>query len=192
MGAESFSAIPLQPCTSWAMDLIGPLPASTKGNTWILTWVDRTSKTIVAVAAADTDMSSKAIALLTFREICCCFGLPLNLTMDNDVNFVSSLWKSLWHLCGTKVRFTFSYNSQSDPAEHANRQLLEALRAAVATVSQYDEWDDALPHVTFGLNAHMTAVTKVSSFEFAHGFRARVPLTLGLPEPVTSTDEIPD
>ena len=27
MGADSFSAIPLQPFTSWAMDLIGPLPA---------------------------------------------------------------------------------------------------------------------------------------------------------------------
>jgi len=30
MGAESFSAIPLQPFTSWAMDLIGPLPAFKK------------------------------------------------------------------------------------------------------------------------------------------------------------------
>jgi len=88
--------------------------------------------------------------LLTFREICCRFGLPLNLTMDNDVKFVSSFWKSLWNLCGTKLRFTSSYNPQSDPAECANRQVLEALRAVVATVSQYDEWDDALPHVTFG------------------------------------------
>ena len=84
-----------------------------------MTWVDRTSKTIVAAAAADTDMSSEAIALLTFREIYCRFGLPLNLTMDNDVKFVSSLWKSLWHLCGTKLRFTSSYNPQSDPAERA-------------------------------------------------------------------------
>jgi len=40
MGAESFSAILLQPFTSWAMDLIGPLPASKKGNTWIVTGVD--------------------------------------------------------------------------------------------------------------------------------------------------------
>jgi len=64
MGAESFSAIPLQPFTSWAMDLIELLPASKKGNTWSVTWVDRTSKTIVAAAAADTDMSSEAITLI--------------------------------------------------------------------------------------------------------------------------------
>ena len=77
--------------------------------------------------------------------------------MDNDVRFVSSLWKALWHLCGTKLHFTSSYNPQSDPAERANRQVLEALRAAVATVVQYDEWDAALPHITFGLNSHVSA-----------------------------------
>ena len=65
------------------------------GNTWIVSWVDCTSKTIVGTATADKDISSEAIAFLTFRKICCCFELPLNLTMDNDVKFVSSLWKSL-------------------------------------------------------------------------------------------------
>ena len=48
---------------------------------------------------------------------------------------------------------------------------MEALRAAVATVAQYDEWDLALPHITFGLNTHVSTATKVSPFEFAHGFR---------------------
>ena len=39
-----------------------------------------------------------------------------------------------------------------------------------------------MPHVTFGLNTHMSTATKVSPFEFAHGFPARVPLTMGLAE----------
>jgi len=63
--------------------------------------------------------------------------------MDNDVKSVSSFWQSLWQLCGTKLRFTSRYNLQSDPAERANCQVLEALRAAVATVVQYDEFDEA-------------------------------------------------
>jgi len=49
-------------------------------------------------------------------------------------------------------------------------------------VVQYDEWDEALPHVTFGLNTHVSTATKVSLFEFAHGFPVRVPLTMGLAE----------
>jgi len=50
-------------------------------------------------------------------------------------------------------------------------------------VVQYDEWDLALPHITFGLNTHISTTTKLSPFEFAHGFPARVPLTFGQPSP---------
>ena len=99
MGAESFSSIPLQPFTSWAMDLIGPLPATKSGHTWIVTWVDHTSRMIVAAAAKEGQMSSEALALMTFREICCRFGLPLHLTIDNDVKFVRALRQSLSGTC---------------------------------------------------------------------------------------------
>jgi hypothetical protein len=86
-------------------------------------------------------------------------------------------------MCGSKLKFTSSYHPQADPAERANRQVMEALRAAVATVAQYDEWDLALPHITFGLNTHISTTTKLSPFEFTHGFPARVPLTFGQPSP---------
>jgi len=86
LGIPQFSAIPVQPFTSWAMDLIGPLPTTKLGNNWIVTWVDRTTKTIIA-AVAKALTSKETLAQLTFREICCWFGLPLNLTMDNDVRF---------------------------------------------------------------------------------------------------------
>ena len=182
LGIPQFSAIPLQPFTSWAMELIGPLPTTQLGNNWIVTWVDRTTKTIVAAAAA-APTSKEFLARLTFREICCRFGLPLNLTMDNDVRFNNGLWKNLWTMCGSKLKFTSSYHPQADPAERANRQVMEALRAAVATVAQYEEWDLALPRITFGLNTHVSTATKLSPFEFAHGFPARVSLTFGQASP---------
>jgi len=124
MGTESFSSIPLQPFTSWAMDLIGPLPATKSGHTWIVTWVDHTSKMIVAATAKERQIASSALALMTFQEVCCRFGLPLHQTIDkrresskrnyyiisprviikaiiiHDVKFVSSLWQSLWNLYG--------------------------------------------------------------------------------------------
>jgi len=86
-------------------------------------------------------------------------------------------------MCGSELKFTSSYHPQVDPAERANRQVMEALRAAVATVAQSDEWDLALPHITFGLNTHISTTIKLSPFEFAHGFPARVPLTFGQPSP---------
>jgi len=57
MSTEIFSAVPLEPFTSWAMDLIGPLPPTKKGHKWIVKQVDCTSKMIVAAAAADGHMT---------------------------------------------------------------------------------------------------------------------------------------
>jgi len=173
------------------MDMIGPLPTTKLGNNWIVTWVDWTTKTIVAAAAA-APTTKETLARLTFWEICCLFGLPLNLTRDNDVQFNNGLWKSLWKMCGSKLKFTSSYHPHADPAERANRQVKEALRAAVATVAQYDEWDLALPHITFGHNTHVSTDTKVSPFEFAHGFPARVPLTFGQPSAQAPPGEVLD
>jgi len=188
MGSEehAFSSAPTQPFSHWAMDLVGPLPLSRAGNAYIVTWVDRTTKMIVAEALKATSTSAVDLARLTFRAICCQYGLPEKLTHDNDVRFASGLWKELWRLVGTKLKFTSSYNPQSDPAERANRQVLEALRAAVATVAHYDQWDMALPHICFGLNSHVSSVTKTSAFELAYGFAPRVPLSLGLPAAVAA------
>jgi len=70
-------------------------------------------------------------------------------------------WAPCGGHCGSFVvhKFTFSYNPQSDPAERANQQVLESLRAAVVTVVQYDEcqWDLALPHIIFGLNSQISS-----------------------------------
>jgi len=92
------------------MDSIGLMPRSKDGNKWIVTCVNGTSTTIAA-AAAHKHTSAEDLAKLTFKEICCRFGLQQNLTMDNDVHFASSLWKSLWHICGTKLCFTSSYHA---------------------------------------------------------------------------------
>ena len=76
--------------------------------------------------------------------------------------------------------FTSSYHPQANPAERANCQVLEALRAAVTTGVQYHEWDRGLPHITFGLNNHISTATRTSPFEFAHGFTAHTQSTLWL------------
>ena len=48
------------------------------------------------------------------------------------------------------------------------------------TVTSYDEWDEALIHLCFGLNTHVSSATGVSPFELSHGFQVRVPHTFGI------------
>ena len=103
MGYEehAFSSAPAQPFSHWAMDLVGPLPLSRAGNAYMVTWVDRTNKMIVAEALKATSTSAADLAHLMFRAICCQYGLPEKLTHDNDVRFASGLWKELLRLVGT-------------------------------------------------------------------------------------------
>jgi hypothetical protein len=161
------------------MDLIGPVRWSKAGNDLILTWVEKTSKMIAVSPLSSKTSSSRDLVVFTWCHICCRFGLSLVLTHDNDVRF-GSLWKELWQLVGTKNRFTTTYNPQVDPIERDNRQVLESLCGTVVTVTSYDEWDEALPHLCFGLNTHVSSATDVSPFELTHGFSVRVPHTFGI------------
>ena len=159
LGVDSFSSVPVQPFTHWSMDLIGPLPKSRSGNDLIVTWVDRTSKMIVAQAIRQGNSSAKALAALTFESICCRFGLPARITHDNDVRF-RSLWKELWRLLNTKITCTSAYNPQADPAERANWQVLEALRAAVSSVVDFDQWDrHCRTYVSGSTRTHLRLLT---------------------------------
>ena len=112
---------------------------------------------------------------MTFHHICCRFGVPLFLTHDNDVRF-KTVWRDIWKRIGVTLKFTAAYNPQANPAERANRQVLEALRTSVETVTAFEDWDLALPEICFGLNNSVTSATGMSPFELAHGFAARTPL----------------
>jgi hypothetical protein len=156
------------------------MPLSSTGNDMFITWVDHTIKTVVARAFVSSHSSGKDLADLTFPEIVYHFGLPLFLTHDNDVRFRGEFWQHMWKSVGTKLHFTSSYNPQSDPAERANRQVLELLRAAVSSLVHYDKWDAALAEVCFSFNSQVSSATGTSPFELAYGFPARVPLNVSL------------
>jgi hypothetical protein len=66
LGVESHSAVPVEPFSNWAMDLIGPVSLSKVGNDLILTWVDKTSKMIAASPLSSKASSSKDLAALTW------------------------------------------------------------------------------------------------------------------------------
>ena len=58
-----------------------------EGNDLIATWVDWTSKMIVAKALEGQHSTAADLARFTFETICYRFGIPSRLTHDNDVWF---------------------------------------------------------------------------------------------------------
>ena len=92
---------------------------------------------------------------------------------DRDSRFLSAFWHELHRALRTKLKMTTSYNPRADPAERANRIILEALRTVIGP--HYDRWDEVLPLVEFGLNSAVSSRTGVSPFMLTYGWTPRPP-----------------
>ena len=95
------------------MDFVLGLPRIFRKHDSILVVVDRFSKMAHFLPCSKTFDASK-IARLYFDEIVKLYGLPKTIVFDGDVRFMSYFWKTLWHLVGTKLKFSVAFHSQID------------------------------------------------------------------------------
>jgi len=158
------------------VDLVGPLPATEKGHTYLLTMVDRTTRwpeavplhTISAEEVADT-----FVATWVAR-----FGVPRVITTDRGTQFCSSTWKCLCRTLGAQHITTTAYHPQSNGlVERFHRQLKEALRARGGGA----QWLEHLPWVLLGIRAAPKEESAVSAAEAVLGVPLQLP---GQPLPV--------
>jgi hypothetical protein len=72
------------------------------------------------------------------------YGLPQTIVSDRDVRFTSYFWKTLWHMVGTKLKFSTAYHPQIDgQTEVVNKSLGNLLRCLVSDHNR--NWDLILP-----------------------------------------------
>ena len=122
------------------------------------------------------------IAKLFMDEIVRLHGLPKTIVSDRDVKFTSYFWKTLWHLLGTKLKFSTAYHPQTDgQTEVVNRSLGNLLRCLIG--ENVKNWDLLLPKAEFAYNNSVNRTTGKSPFEIVHGYQPNRPLDL-IPLPV--------
>ena len=73
------------------MDIIGPLPRTTRGHRYILTVVDHFSKHAEAYPIVDQEAVTVARAFL--NEFVSRYGVPYIIQTDKETNFESNLFK---------------------------------------------------------------------------------------------------
>jgi hypothetical protein len=78
-----------------ALDIMGPLPATRRGNRYILVIGDYFTKWVEAFAMPDQE--ARTVAHVLVNEFICRFGTPGYIHTDNGRNFESTLFKEL---CG--------------------------------------------------------------------------------------------
>ena len=140
--------VPLQlqlaerPMERVAMDILGPLPETARGNKYILVIGDYFTKS--KEAHAMPNMETVTVAKIFVNEFICRFGIPEQLHTDQGRNFESTIIKEM--LGTTKTRTT-PYHPQSDGMiERFNHTVLNMLSKVVS--DDEHSWDLHLPTLT--------------------------------------------
>lgn len=102
-----------------AMDIVGPLPKSTRGYQYILVLCDYATKFPEAIPLRTITASAVAERLIDAR-----YGIPGEIQTDQGTNFTSQLLKELYRLLGVQAIRTTPYHPKTDGlVERFNKTL---------------------------------------------------------------------
>jgi Integrase core domain/Integrase zinc binding domain len=152
------------------VDLVGPLPVSAAGHTYIMTIIDRTSRWPEAVPLSSITMEKCADAFV--ENWVARYGVPHTVTTDRGTQFASAVWSCLASVLGFKHVFTTAYHPQANGmVERLHRQMKEVMRARQCAAA----WAEHLPWVMLGLRAAPKEDSGVSSAEVVFGRQLVLP-----------------
>ena len=127
-----------------AMDILGPLPKSNRGNVYVLVIGDYFTKWIEAIALPNQEAETVARAFV--EEFICRFGVPKELHTDQGRNFEANLMKEVCRLLGVKKTRTCPFHPKSDGfVERFNRTLVTMVSAALDPEQHQRDWDERIP-----------------------------------------------
>ena len=161
-----------EPFKRIAMDIMGPLPRSRRGNQYILVVCDYATRYPEAIPLRSIDAGTVAEHLMQlFSRV----GIPREILSDQGTNFMSQLLKELYNLLNiTQIR-TSPYHPQTDGlVERFNKTLKSMLRKLVSKEGK--NWDSLLPYVLFAYREVPQSTTGFSPFELLYGREVRGPL----------------
>ncbi|KAL5469070.1 hypothetical protein EMCRGX_G030262 [Ephydatia muelleri] len=161
-----------RPLERIAMDIVGPLPVTERGNRYILVVGDYFTRWKEAYPMKD--MEAQTVACILVNEFICRLGVPDTIHTDQGRNFESKLIKELCQMLGIKKTRTTPYHPQSDGmVERFNRTLLNMLSIAVGEDEM--SWDLQLPLLLLAYRTSVHDTTGTSPFELMYGREVRLP-----------------
>jgi len=127
------------PLEKIAMDILGPLPKSNRGNYYILVISDYFSKWTETYAIRNH--KARTIARKLVEEFISRFVAPYTIHTDQGTDFESNLIKEISTLFDSKKQRTTSYHPQSNgQVERFNKTLLGMLSKHVE--ENQKNWDE--------------------------------------------------
>ena len=165
-----YTPVPSEPGQMVAMDFVGPLPVSLRGNKHILVVTDMFSKHAEAIPLPDQKAETTAGALV--NEYFSRHGIPSMLHSDQGRNFEGAVIQHLCKLLNIRKTRTSPYHPAGNGAcERYNKTLVEMISMQLRMDNQTD-WDCWLTLALFAYHSTQHASTGYTPFELHLG---RVP-----------------
>jgi transposase InsO family protein len=178
-GLERISRTSAHPFDIVAMDFVGPLPETGRGNKFLLTWIDTFSNWSEAVPVPDVTSATLAEAL--YESLLCRHGVPNYILTDRGRQFVGNMNRILLELIGAKHMTTTAYSPNANGiCERMHRYLGEQFRTLSS--NELKDWDKFVPAIMFTFRNGISKATGNSPYFIIHGRDPK------LPDPVLTMD----
>ncbi len=160
-----------------ALDILGPLPETEKGNIYVLVIADYFTKWVEILPLPD--QTAETVAKAFTEEFVCRFGAPHEVHSDQGRNFESRVFAETLRLLGSSKTRTTPYNPKSDGmVERFNRTLLNMVSQMLDPLKHQRDWDDQLPYVGLAYRSAVHESTGETPNMLMMGHEITLPLDL--------------
>ncbi len=150
------------PLEAIAIDIMGELIKTSRGNQYLLVITDRFTKLTKTVPLRG--VSSAEIARAFVNEWIFNYGPPLDVLADNAKYFSSRFFLDVCRILNIHNSFTTTYHPQANgQVERFNRSIKDAIRAYLDDHPR--DWDLYTSALTFAYNCQPHSSTAVAPFE---------------------------
>jgi hypothetical protein len=168
------------------VDLCGPFPETSRGNKYIVNFVDWFSKYIISVPAPNA--KSATVAELLVEHVILKFGVPKFLLSDNATTFTAAAAKELCEILKTKKIFSTPHHSEGNPVTERSFRTFHDM-IAKARASFPIEFDELLSALAFNYNCSVHSTTLETPFYLTFGRDPILPIdSLLAPEKANTED----
>jgi len=170
-----------------AVDILGPLPVTWKGNRYIVVFVEYLTKWPEIFPVKNIEAIT--IAPLITDEIIPRHGAPRTLLSDRGSNFLSAIVKEVCSLYSIKKLNTSAYNPSCDGlVERTNSTLCQTLSMFVS--KHQKDWDVFIPAALMAFRTSPNESTGESPFYLLYGREPLLPMDVSLLPPTDPASSI--